>query len=71
MKKPKINMTITKEDAGYSAHTVVNNNSINTQGDTFDELKEMMLEAVNLSFEDKGISYTIDEIKLILDLEIK
>jgi predicted RNase H-like HicB family nuclease len=69
MKKPKINMTIIKEDAGYSAHTVVNNNSINTQGDTFDELKEMMLEAVNLSFEDKEISYTIDEIKLILDLE--
>lgn len=69
MKKPKINMTITKEDMGYSAHALVKNRSINTQGDTFEELKEMILEAVNLSFEDIGLTYTIDEIKFVLDLE--
>jgi hypothetical protein len=69
MKKPKIKMTVTKEDLGYSAHALVNDISVNTQGDTFDELKEMILDAVNLSFEDKGFVYTIDEIKFEYDLE--
>ena len=69
MKKPKIKMTVTKEDLGYSAHALVNDISINTQGDSFDELKEMILDAVNLSFEDKGFIYTIDEIKFEYDLE--
>jgi len=69
MKKPKINITITKEDIGYSAHALVNNISINTQGDTFSELKKMILEAVYLSFEDEGFTYTIDEIAFNYDLE--
>lgn len=69
MKKPKIKMTITKEDLGYSAHALVNDISINSQGDTFEELKEMILDAVNLSFEDDGFTYTIDEIGLTYDLE--
>jgi hypothetical protein len=69
MKKPKIRMTVTKEDLGYSAYTLVNDISINTQGDTFEELKEMILDAVNLSFEDKGLIYTIEEIQFEYDLE--
>ncbi len=69
MKKPKITMTITKEDLGYSAYALVENISINTQGDTFDELKEMIPEAVNLSFKDKGFTYTIDEIEFTYDLK--
>ena len=69
MNKPKITMTITKEDLGYSAHALVENISINTQGDTFEELKEMILEAVNLSFEDKSSTYTIDEIEFVYDLK--
>lgn len=69
MRKPKIKMTITKEDIGYSANAMVNNISINTQGDTFEELKEMITEAVNLSFEDKGFVYTLNEIELTYDLE--
>jgi len=69
MKKPKINMTISKEDTGYSAQAKVGNNFIGTQGETFDELKTMVLDAVNLSFEDKEITYTIDEIKFKFDLE--
>jgi predicted RNase H-like HicB family nuclease len=68
MKKPKINMTITKEDIGYSAHSLVNNISINTQGDTFEELKEMVLDALNLSFEEKGFTYGIDEVSFTYDL---
>jgi hypothetical protein len=69
MKKPKIKMTIIKEDIGYSAHASVGNISINTQGETFEELKEMILDAVNLTFEDKGWVYTTDEIQFEYDLE--
>jgi hypothetical protein len=69
MKKPKIKMTVVKEDIGYSAHTKVADDFIGTQGDNFDELKTMILDAVNLSFEDKGFVYTIDEIEFIYDLE--
>lgn len=68
MKKPKINMTVTKEDIGYSAHALVKNISINTEGDTYDELKANVLDAVNLAFEDKGFAYAVDEIKFTLDL---
>lgn len=68
MKKPKINMTITKENTGYSAYSLVQNISINTEADNFDELKANILDAVNLSFEDKGFTYTIDEIKFTIDL---
>lgn len=68
MKKPKIEMTILKEDVGYSAYANIDNNSINTQGDNFDELKANILDAVNLSFEDKGYVYSINEIKLTYDL---
>jgi hypothetical protein len=68
MKKPKINMTIIKEDTGYSAHALTRNTSINTEADNFDELKANILEAVNLSFEDKGFIYTIDEIKFTIDI---
>ena len=69
MMKPKITMTITKEDLGYSAHALVEDISINTQGDTFEELKEMIIEAVNLSFKDKSFTYTIDEIEFVYDLK--
>ena len=61
-------MSITKEDLGYSAHALVNNISINTQGDNFEELKTAIVEAVNLAFEDKDIVYSIDEIKMTYEL---
>jgi hypothetical protein len=69
MRKPKITLSITKEDIGYSAHALVNDISINTQGENFDELKTNIIEAVNLSFEDKGLVYSIDEIKFTYQLE--
>jgi hypothetical protein len=69
MKKPKINMTVIKEDTGYSANTLVENNFIATEGNTFDELKTNILEAVNLTFEEKDFVYNIDEIKFSYDLE--
>lgn len=69
MKKPKIVMTITKEDSGYSATASIKEIHINTEGETLDELKENVLEAVNLSFEDKGFVYAADEIILKPDMQ--
>ncbi len=62
-------MTIVKEDTGYSATGKVNDAFIATQGDTFDELKDMILDAVNLAFEDVGSTYSIKEIHFKYDLE--
>lgn len=69
MKKPKIKMTVVKEDTGYSAFTKVADDFIGTQGDNFDDLKVMILDVVNLTFKDKGFVYTIDEIEFKYDLE--
>lgn len=68
MKKPKINITVVKEDTGYSANASLADNFIATEGDSFEELKANILEAVNLSFEDKGFVYSMDEIKFNYDL---
>lgn len=69
MRKPDIKITVTKEDTGYSANTVVNSDFITTEAETFEELKQMILEAINFTFEDKGFVYTIDEIQFEYDLE--
>lgn len=68
MKKPKITITVTKEDTGYSAHALVKNNFIATEAEVFEELQQMTLEAINLAFEEKGFIYTIDEIQFEYDL---
>jgi hypothetical protein len=69
MKKPKIKVTITKEDTGYSANALAGSNFIATEGETFEGLKANALEAVNLAFEEKGFVYTIEEIQFHYDLE--
>ncbi len=69
MIKPKIKITVTKEDTGYSANTLVKGNFIATEAETFEELKANVLEAINLAFEDKDFVYAIDEIQFEYDLE--
>ena len=69
MKKPKIKITVVKEDTGYSANTLVNGNFIATEAETIEELNTMALESVNLAFEEKGFVYTIEEIQFEYDLE--
>src|SRR6187397_1528627 len=69
MKKPKVTMTIIKEDIGYGATGDVCDRFMVTIGDTYDELKDMILECVNLAFEDLGFIYTFDEINIELDLK--
>lgn len=67
--KPKIIMKILKEEKGYGATAKIGDKFIATCGDTFEELKEMILDAVNLSFEEEGFVYTINEIELSYDME--
>ncbi|MCA0333855.1 MAG: XRE family transcriptional regulator [Bacteroidetes bacterium] len=69
MKKPKIKITVTKEDTGYSANALIKSNFIATEAETFEELKTNILEAVNLTFEDNGFAYIINEIQFEYDLE--
>lgn len=69
MKKPKIKITVTKEDTGYSANALIDKNFIATEAETFEELKASILEAVNLSFEEMGFVYDIEEIQFEYDLE--
>ena len=67
--KPRIELTIIKEDVGYGATGKWKNRFMATCGDTWEELQEMIIEMVNLTFEDLGYTYTMDEIKLKYDLQ--
>lgn len=67
--KPRLTIKIIKENNGYSAYTNAGDKSINTCGDTFSELNDMILDAVNLAFEEEGIEYQRDEIDYEYDLE--
>jgi len=69
MKRPKVKITVIKEDTGYSANTLVSGNFIATEAETFEELKANVLEAVNLTFEGLGHTYSIEEIQFEYDLE--
>ncbi|MBO9615919.1 MAG: hypothetical protein J7619_24715 [Dyadobacter sp.] len=64
MKKPKIVLEVTKEEDGYSAVADVEDKFIGTQGDSMEELKQNILEAVNWAFSEDGFSYNMDEIEL-------
>ncbi len=69
MKKPKIRIKVIKEDTGYSATTLVKENFIATEAETFEGLKANILDAVNLAFEKKGFVYSFEEIQFEYDLE--
>jgi len=68
-KKPKIKLKIIKEDLGYTALGQWRNRSLVTCGDNWDELRQMIIEMLNLAFEDLGYTYNIDEIQFEFDLE--
>ena len=57
MIKPKVKITIVKEDVGYSAHTLVKNKFIAAEAETFDILLNKLLEAIDFTFEKEEISY--------------
>ena len=67
-KKPKIKLKIIKEELGYTAVGQWENRSLITCGDNWDELQSMIIEMLNLVFEDKGYIYTINEINFTYDM---
>jgi hypothetical protein len=69
MKKPKLHVTILKENVGYSAHVRSKNKFIATEADTFDLLLTNLVEAINLTFEEYGFFYQLNELKFTYDLE--
>ena len=66
--KPKIKLNIIKENEGYTAVGQWRNRSLVTCGDTWAELQTMIIDMLNLTFEDLGYTYTIDEIEFTYDL---
>jgi hypothetical protein len=64
----KIKMIVEKTRTGYSAYADNTEDMIFTVGKNLEELKNNILEAVNLSLEDKGKSVTLDDINISLDL---
>lgn len=69
MKKPKIKLTILKEDQGYSAFAKVKDSFIATEADDLNTLKINFLEALRLNFEKENWIFTFDEFKIEYDLE--
>lgn len=66
--KPKIKLNIIKENEGYTAIGQWENRSLVTCGDTWEELQLMVIDMLNLVFEDLGFTYSIDEIEFSYDL---
>lgn len=69
MKKPKIIMTVAKEEKGFSATTTLTGNFIATQGDSLADLKKQIVDAVNLAFKKRRVTYAEDDIILKPDLQ--
>jgi hypothetical protein len=69
MKKPKLHVTILKEYVGYSATIVSKNKFIASEAHTFELLLTNLIEAVNLTFEEYGFTYQLNELKFTYDLE--
>lgn len=68
-KKPKIKLKIIKEDLGYTALGQWKDRSFVTCGDSWEELQSMIIEMLNLAFEDMNFTYSIEDIQLEYDLE--
>ena len=69
MKKQAVKIRVMKEVKGYSATAKIDNNFIATESESFEELKRMILEALNLALEDDRIEFKSDDLKFEYDLE--
>ncbi len=67
--KPKIKLTIIKEDIGYGATGQWKDRFMATAADTWEDLQAMITEMVNLTFDDIGYTYRLSEIKFEYDLK--
>ncbi len=62
-------MTVERSSDSFWAYATVKGGMITTNGNTLEELKTNVLEAVNLFYEDKGHVYTLDEIQFTFDIQ--
>ena len=69
MKKRIVKLVVIKEDLGYSASTNIGNSFVATEADSFEELKARMIEALNFTFEESGVIYTLNDLAFEFDLE--
>jgi len=69
MRKRKANVIVIKEGVGYSATSTIDSRFVATEADTFEDLKAGMLEALNYTFEEVDIEYTLNDIRFEFDLE--
>jgi hypothetical protein len=69
MKKQQVKMTVERNKDGFWAFAEVKGGLISTRGNTLEDLKNNIVEATNLFFEDKGVTYSIDEIQITFDVQ--
>jgi hypothetical protein len=67
--KPKIKLTILKEDEGFTAVGQWKDRSLATCGDTWEGLQSMIVEMLDLVFQGLGYTYAIDEVQFEYDLQ--
>lgn len=68
MKKPKIIMSVTKEETGFSASITLGSTLIATQAEDMEELKINIIDVLNLSFADQDMTFSIEDVTLKPDL---
>ncbi len=68
MKKLKVTTNIIKERKGYSAYALIKHNAVFSEGKTLEKIKLNFLDALNLTFSDKGLVYTLNDIEFQYDL---
>ena len=69
MKKRKANVMVIKEGIGYSATLTIDNQFIATEAETFEKLNAGILDALNFTFEEFDIEYSLDDLRFKFDLE--
>ena len=65
----KLSVQVLKEDQGYSAQTKLDEDVIFAEGESFEELKSGLLEAINLSSENTNKIYSLEDLSFEYDLE--
>lgn len=66
--KNTVTFVVLKEDSGYSATAKLKNSFIASEGDTFDELKNNCLEALNLAKSKSAKSYHFENLVFKFDV---
>ena len=58
-------MVVFQSKEGFSAFSTLDDPFIAAMGPTFDEFLDNLMNAINLTFEDEDLQYSLDEISLI------